>query len=117
MDNAYIVANKKQELDVLKKLEEKGLNWFSGNKNLTEWLPSEKGFLGGDKFPYILFEREYVFWDNLEGLEDEEVVYDGRKEDKMSKKYLVTQEFMNELIKWRDEMNLDTKQGTDTFVD
>lgn len=31
--------------------------------------------------------------------------------------YKVTREFMNELIKWRDEMNLDTKQGTDTFVD
>lgn len=107
MDKAYIVTNKEQELDVLKKLKEKGLNWFSGNANLTEWLPSENGFLGDDKFPYIIFEREYVFWDNLEGLDDEEVVYDGRKEDKMDKKFLVTQEFMNDLVEWRDKNDLD----------
>ena len=112
MDKAYIVANKEQELEVLKRLEEKGLNWFTGNENPTEWLPSEKGFLGNDKFPYILFEREYVFWDNLEVLEDEEVVYDGRKEEKMSDKYSVTKEFMNELIKWRDTEFLDATTGS-----
>lgn len=33
-------------------------------------------------------------------------------------KYKVTQEFMNELIKWRDEMNLYTKaEFIDTFID
>lgn len=43
------------------------------------------------------------------------VVYDGRKEEKM---YKVTQEFMNELIKWRDDMSLDAeKEFIDTFVD
>ena len=32
--------------------------------------------------------------------------------------YKVTQEFMNELIKWRDDMSLDTKSDSmDTFVD
>lgn len=96
MDRAYIVTNKEQELDVLKKLDEKDLNWFSGSANLTEWLPSENGFLGDDKFPYILFEREYVFWDNLEGLNDEEVVYDGRKEEKISK---LTEEFSDEWLR------------------
>ena len=102
---AYIVVDKEQEFNVLKKLEEKGLNWSGGNANLTEWLPSEDGFLGDDKFPYIIFEREYVLWGNIEELDDEEVVFDGRKEEKM-KKYLVTQEFMDELIEWRDDQRL-----------
>ena len=102
---AYIVVDKEQEFNVLKKLEEKGLNWSGGNANLTEWLPSEDGFLGDDKFPYIIFEREYVLWGNIEELDDEEVVFDGRKEEKM-KKYLVTKEFMDELIEWRDDQRL-----------
>lgn len=114
MDKAYIVANKKQELDILKKFEQEGLVWL-GEYKPTEWLPSENGFLGDDKFPYILFDRENVFWDSLEGLTDEEIVYDGRKEEKM---YKVTQEFMNELIEWRDDKNLDAKKEfIDTFVD
>ena len=114
----YIVVDKEQEFDVLKKLEEKGLNWSDGNANLTEWLPSEDGFLGDDKFPYIIFEREYVLWGNIEELDDEEVVYDGRKEENMDKKYLVTNEFMNELIEWRDEMNLNANdKDFNAFVD
>lgn len=33
-------------------------------------------------------------------------------------KYKVTQEFMNELIEWRDDKNLDAKTGLfDTFID
>lgn len=36
----------------------------------------------------------------------------------MDKMYKVTQKFMNELIKWRDEMNLNAKKELiDTFVD
>ncbi|MCS9991230.1 hypothetical protein [Weissella confusa] len=36
----------------------------------------------------------------------------------MTEKYKVTQKFMDELIKWRDDMSLDTKSDfTDTFVD
>src|SRR5699024_1312255 len=30
-----------------------------------------------------------------------EIVYDGRKEDNMSEKYVVSQEFMNELEDWK----------------
>ena len=107
MDKAYIVANKKQELDVLKKFEQEGLVWADEDKP-TEWLPSEKGFLGDDKLPYILFEREYVGWGNIEELEDEEVVFDGRKEEKM---YKVTQEFMNKMIEWRDDEDINATNG------
>lgn len=32
MDKAYIVTNKKQELDILKKFEDKGLFWIGGEK-------------------------------------------------------------------------------------
>lgn len=47
-------------------------------------------------------------------LTDEEIVYDGRKEENM---YKVTQEFMNELIRWRDNNNLDFTSGyTNMFI-
>ena len=104
----YIIANKKQELDVLKELEEKGLNWSGGNAKPTEWLPSEEGFLGDDKFPYILHEQEYLLWGNIKELEDEIIVYDGRKEEKM---YKVTKEFMDELAEWRDEQEVNAETG------
>lgn len=100
MDKAYIVTNKEQELNVLKKLEQNGLVWYGGEKP-TKWLPSKS-----HPFPFLLNECDYITWDFLDHLKNEEIVYDGRKEDKMSKKYLVTQEFMNELIEWRDDQRL-----------
>lgn len=103
-DKAYIVANKKQELDVLNKLEQKGLRWRVG-KNATNFVPSENANTF-DSFPYVIIENEFIVWSPIEHLEDGTVVYDGRKEEKM---YKVTQEFVNELIKWRDEMNLNAK--------
>ena len=97
IDKAYIVANKQQELDVLNKFEEKGLIWLGGEKS-TEWLPSESGALVS--FPYSLIEEEKIAWLPMTQLSDQVIVYDGRKEEKM---YKVTQEFMDSLIKWRDE--------------
>lgn len=98
-DKAYIVANKKQELDVLKKFEEKGVVWRVG-RNATDFVPSENGvFNKFASFPYAIIEKIFLIWSPIEQLEDETIVYDGRKEEKM---YKVTQEFMNELIKWRD---------------
>lgn len=109
MDKAYIVANKKQELDVLKKLERKGLVWNAGDKP-TEWITSEQSALFDDYviFPYALVEKGHVAWLSMTQIANQEIVYDGRKEEKM---YKVTQEFMNELIKWRDINNLDALQG------
>lgn len=115
-DKAYIVANKEQEFDVLNKFEQKGLFWINGAMP-NNWLPSKHSHsMLFEQFPYALIEREdkEIAWLAMGQLTDEEIVYDGRKEEKM---YKVTQEFMNELIKWRDEMNLDTNEGTDTFVD
>lgn len=114
-DKAYIVANKEQELDVLNKFEAKGLVWFSGDKP-TEGITNEgdlfKNLIG---FPYVLIEGVHVSWSSINRITDEEIVYDGRKEEKM---YKVTQEFMNELIEWRDSYNLDAKTSLSyAFVD
>lgn len=116
-DKAYIVANKEQELDVLKKFERKGLAWLSG-ENPTEWVLSETiSFNFNASFPYVLVENENknIAWLAIGQLTDESIVYDGRKEEKMCK---VTQEFMNELIEWRDNNNLDFTSGyTNMFID
>lgn len=114
-DKAYIVANKQQELDVLKKLERKGIFWLVGI-NATDFVPSENSvFNKFVSFPYPIIEKEFIIWSTIEQLEDETIVYDGRKEENM---YKVTQEFMNELIEWHDEYDLDAKSGAIyAFVD
>lgn len=107
-DKAYIVANKEQELDVLNKFERKGLAWLSGEYP-TEWILSKTSLFNFNaSFPYVLVENENkkIAWLAIGRLTDEEIVYDGRKEEKM---YKVTQELMNELIKWRDDNGLETK--------
>lgn len=79
---AYIVANKEQELDVLKKFEQKGLVWVTGD-NATDWVPSEISLFNiYFSFPYVLIEKESkkIAWLEMEQLIDEDVVYDGRKE-------------------------------------
>lgn len=113
-DKAYIVANKEQELDILKKLEGDGIYWNAGEYP-TDFIPSEEYDLKFFKFPYGLVKNKSVYWSSIDKLKDAEIVYDGRKEEKM---YKVTQEFMNELIEWRDDKNLDAKKEfIDTFVD
>ena len=118
MDNVYIVANKNQELNILRKFEKRGVFWLNG-ATPTEWLPSEKIFVKFDSgFPYVLVEENTITWKPLKYITDDTIIFDGRKEDKMNKKYLVTQEFMGELIKWRDNYVLDATLGSPLkFVD
>lgn len=105
-DKAYIVANKEQELDVLKKLQQNNLFWLNGAMP-TNFVPSKhSASMLFEQFPYIIVEGDEISWINMKQLTDEEIVYDGRNEENM---YKVTQEFMNELIKWRDDNDLDTK--------
>lgn len=107
-NKAYIVANKEQEVDVLKKLERKGLIWTNG-KNPTDFITSDTNLFDDFvSFPYAILEGSEVSWRNMNGLDGIEIVYDGRKEEKM---YKVTQEFMNELIEWRDKYSLDATRG------
>lgn len=109
-DKAYIVANKQQELEVLNKFEQKCVFWRVG-RNATDFVPSENSvFNKFASFPYAIIEKEFIIWSPIEQLEDETIVYDGRKEEKM---YKVTQEFMHELVEWRDKNDLDAKTGSD----
>lgn len=103
----YIVANKKQELEVLGKLEEAGFMWVNGHKLPTEVHISE--------FPYVVIadnnKNNAIMWSTREVDFERNVVYDGRKEEKMTKKYKVTQEFIVALIKWQDSKGLDATSG------
>lgn len=102
----YIVANQEQELNVLKKLENDGFKW--GDNDLpTAFIFSKCLLFHG--FPYIIrtYENDnYIAWSYYSEDYKGDIVYDGRKKDKMSKKYLVTQEFMDKLSKWRDDQRL-----------
>ena len=104
-DKAYIVVNEQQEHEVLDKLEHRGFTWWGGD-NLTENTPSK---LFHTQFPYTIFVRKNaVTFNRLSKLEDEEIVFDGRKEEQMSDKYVVSQEFMNELEDWKEAYITDT---------
>lgn len=109
-DKAYIVANKEQELNVLKKFEQNNFFWDEGEKP-AEWVPSKTAFAPYNfNFPYVLASGDdgNIIWFMVDEITDEEIVYDGRNEEE---KHKVTREFINELIKWRDDNSLETKTG------
>lgn len=113
-DKAYIVANKEQELDVLNKFELKGLVWLNG-KMPTNWVPSkDSSSILFEQFPYALVESESenkkIAWLAMGQLTDEEIVYGGRKEEKM---YKVTQEFIDALGEWKDGLNFNGQYYVD----
>ena len=102
-DKAYIVANEEQEHEVLNDLERQGIEWVSGGEKPTEFTPKPI------QFPYGLFtdDKGHLQWGNMRSLEDEEIVFDGRKEKRMSEKYVVSQKFMNDLKDWKKRGNND----------
>ena len=108
-DKAYIVANEEQELYVLKRFERRGFKW--GSEELpTEFIFSDSVWFDG--FPYVITEHKdvgYIGWTYDSQYFNADVVYDGRKEGKM---YKVTQEFVHELVEWRDKNYLDAKTGS-----
>ena len=100
-NKAYIVANEQQEREVLKKLEEKGALWGNGEKAVN--------FIPFRTFPYVIYCNgdKFISWDKLYDLDvDKIIVFDGRKEEQMSDKYVVSQGFMNELNLWCDVRRL-----------
>ncbi|WPQ68409.1 hypothetical protein [Weissella paramesenteroides] len=103
---AYIVANEQQEREVLEKFENKGLLWRGRREKPTYYTPRKE--ISGFEFPYALINREeLITYSHLLLLDDEiEIAFDGRKEEQMSDKYVVSQEFMNELEEWRKNNNL-----------
>ena len=107
MDKAYIVVNDQQEREVLEKLEQEGLKWKGLSQEPTQWLPTHD-FTYGTSFPYILFGDDVVSWCSISELKDNyEIVFDGRKEEHMSEKYVVSQKFMNDLKDWKKRGNTD----------
>ena len=106
---AYIIANKQQEYDILNKLEKTGVIWNDERKP-TEYIPSYSAIIG---FPYVIYSYEdgTLTYDGLSRINDKrEIVYDGRngfdiiKEKNMGDKYVVSQEFMNDLKKWKNNL-------------
>lgn len=101
MDKAYIVANERQESEVLDKLEREGYLWRG-----TDMMPTEKHRLIDE--PITIFARDdkrltFDYGVNEAYLADYEIEidFDGRKEEQMSDKYVVSQEFMDELEEWK----------------
>lgn len=94
---AYIIANKQQEREVLEKLEREAVTWWYSLKPASQFIPSKYS-----SFPYGLkILDSYVVFAYPAGLENYEIVYDGRKEERMSDKYVVSQEFMDDLKVWK----------------
>ena len=107
-DKAYIVANEQQEREVLETLEREGLKWKVFSEEPTQWLPTRDIGYIDVTFPYVLFGNDVVSWCRISELQDDyEIVFDGRKEEQMSDKYVVSQEFMNELKEWKKRGNTD----------
>lgn len=95
-DKAYIVGNEQREKSLLAKLEQQGCSW-----NDTENTPPTEWHLG--RYPYAIVVKadKKLLWTFNIDVTETEIVYDGRKEEKMSDKYVVSQEFMNELEDWK----------------
>ena len=105
-DKAYIVANEEQEHEVLEQFENQGYIWFGGGEKPTEWTPTSKvAFVA---FPYALLDGGELGWCYIHQLDNEEIVFDGRKEERMSEKYVVSREFMNDLNEWKEAYITDT---------
>ena len=103
-DKAYIVANEQQEREVLEKLEKEAVTWWFSLKPASQFIPSKYS-----PFPYgFKILGSYVVFVSLDRLEGYEIVFDGRKEEHMSEKYVVSQEFMNDLNEWKEAYITDT---------
>lgn len=83
-DKAYIVVNEQQEQEVLEKLEQDGFKWLGGAKP-TDNKPSN--LIKITILPYIIFVGDVITWSLLTALDDEEVVFDGRKDRRKTTQY------------------------------
>ncbi|EER75591.1 hypothetical protein [Weissella paramesenteroides] len=110
-DKAYIVVNEEQEHEVLEQFENQGYIWFGGGEKPTEWTPTSKVALGA--FPYALLDDGELSWCYMSQLDNQKIVYDGRKESKMK----ISKEVYYALVEWRDNHELQTTfiSGSDLF--
>ena len=100
-DKAYIVANEQQEREVLEQLEKEVFMWIDHTNKPTEFVPSIEV---SKKFPYAIVVDMNISLKLSNYFEHYEIVYDGRKEERMSEKYVVSQEFMDELEEWKNNL-------------
>ena len=107
-NKAYIVANEQQEREVLEKLEKEGLMWIYNINKPTEWVPSIEV---SKQFPYAMVVDSNISLKLSNYFEHNEIVFDGRKEENMSDKYVVSQKFMNDLKDWKDTLTKHIKPG------
>ena len=102
-DKAYIVANEKQECEVLNKLYSQGKKW---NQLDNYVIPRKQYYVS---LPYVIYEygySNYLKFGRVPKIKySTEIVYDGRKEERMSEKYAVSQVFMNELKGWKNTLD------------
>ena len=111
-DKAYIVANEEQEREVLNRLDREGLSWVYSLKKPTAYKPSNYSNIVS--FPYILEVLDSgITFGTLDELGNYNVVYDGRKENKMK----ISEEVYDVLVEWRDDHELQTTfiSGSDLF--
>ena len=105
-DKAYIVANEQQEREALEKLEREGYLWRGIDMKPTEQQPRII-----DE-PITIFAQDskrlgFGYGVDEAYLADYEIEFDGRKEEHMSEKYVVSQEFMDDLEEWKEILRLD----------
>ena len=110
MDKAYIVANEQQECKVIDKIKQSGVS-PNGNSVIDTFVSSLHE-IHSISFPYVIHDKSSgIGFDRTDAIYNHRqawnVVYDGRKEEKMSEKYVVSQEFMNELEEWKKRGNTD----------
>lgn len=97
-DKAYIVANEEQEIKILMEFERRGYRWINTNEN-----PISNGSLVGrelEDYPLFIGERietKTIYWQDINQLTNEEIVYDGRKESKMK----ISKEVYDALVEWK----------------
>ena len=103
-DKAYIVVDEQQEWEVLEKLEKDGFMWTDHANKPTELVPSIEV---SKQFPYAIVIDRGISLKLSNYFEHYEIVFDGRKEEHMSEKYVVSQVFMNELKDWKKRGNTD----------
>ncbi|MGK4062837.1 hypothetical protein AB0Y39_02015 [Weissella paramesenteroides] len=113
-NKAYIVANEQQEREVLEKLERLGAEWHRSSKKPTDFIPTHDEYTV--QLPYILLvENDQISWCDIKLLSKFDIVYDGRKEEQMSEKYVVSQEFMNVLEDGKNNLTKYNEPGY--FID
>lgn len=113
VNKAYIVVNKEQEQKIISNLYDKRSMWpRSPDRNGNYWSPVH-GYI---EFPYVITDNgERLNWTNIEMLTNEEIVYDGRKENKMDKKIKIDEKTYKLLVEWRDSYKFKFITSIDMF--